>query len=105
MFQAPMVHIPPSGNPNLLLPACLGPRLFADAFLDGQFDFNKNPLASRPPGTKIFVYEDPDNRGSWSDHGVDGWYVGGVPEYYYCYCVYIPSPKPNASYVQSNFSS
>ena len=47
---------------NLLRPARLNPRLSAEAYLNGAFDYNKTPLA--PPGTKVLVHKTPDKRGT-----------------------------------------
>jgi hypothetical protein len=55
---------------NLLRPACLNPRLSAEAQLNGAFDYNRTPLA--PPGTKVLVHETPANRRTWDPHGVGG---------------------------------
>ena len=40
---------------------------------------------------KVLVYETPDQRRTWSPHGIDGWYLGGAMEHYLCYWVYIPA--------------
>jgi hypothetical protein len=57
------------------------------AYLYGNFDFNKTPLA--PPGTKVVVHLKPDQRASWAYHGEDGWYVG--PSMERCVKCYLPS--------------
>ena len=73
---------------NLLRNARLNPRLSSYAFLFGNFDFNKTPLA--PPGTKILIHEKPDQRKSWDTHGLEGWYIGPALEHYRCVTAYIP---------------
>ena len=65
---------------NLLRPSRLHPQLSAEAVLNGAFDYNVTPLA--PPGTKVIVHETPSKRAPWAPHGVDGWYIGSVPEHY-----------------------
>ena len=40
---------------------------------------------------KIVSFDNPDNRSSWSPHGVDGFYVGPALQHHRCYTVYIPS--------------
>eukprot|EP00957_Ditylum_brightwellii_P109502 8351264-Ditylum_brightwellii.AAC.1 len=45
------------------------------------------PLA--PPVTKIIVHEKSTVQGTWSPHGVNGWYIGPAPLHYWCYKVYI----------------
>jgi hypothetical protein len=71
---------------NLLRQSRLNPKLSAHAQLNGLFDYNKTPLA--PPGTKVIIHEKPDHRGSWSPHGLNGWYVGPAMEHYRSHLVY-----------------
>ena len=71
---------------NLLRPSRLNPRLSAEAQLNGAFDFNFTPLA--PPGTRVVVHKAPNNRRTWAPHGVDGWYLGPIPDNYRCHHVY-----------------
>ena len=52
---------------NLLRSLRVNPKLSAYAYLNGNFDFNKTPLA--PPGTKVVIHLKPDQRASWSYHG------------------------------------
>ena len=40
---------------------------------------------------KIIVHERPQDRGSWSPHGIDGWYVGPALNHYCCHRTYIPA--------------
>jgi hypothetical protein len=49
---------------NLLRSSRVNPNLSAYAYLHGNFDFNKTPLA--PPGTKVIVHLKPDQRASWN---------------------------------------
>jgi hypothetical protein len=72
---------------NLLRQSRINPRLSAQAFLNGPFDFNRTPLA--PLGTKTLVHEKPKQRGTWASHGVEGWYINHAPEHYRCYEIYI----------------
>ena len=74
---------------NLLQNSRLNPNLSSYAFLFGNFDFNKTPLA--PPGTKVLAHEKPSNRATWAPHGVEGWYTGPVMEHYRCVTAYIMS--------------
>eukprot|EP00957_Ditylum_brightwellii_P202556 15330666-Ditylum_brightwellii.AAC.1 len=57
--------------------------------LEGQFDYNKTPIA--PPGTRLLIYKDSNKRLSWALHSVEGWYFGPAIEHYWCYCFHIPS--------------
>ena len=74
---------------NLLRSSRRQPRLSAYACLNGNYDFNKNPLA--PPGTRVVVHITPGQRANMAPHGVDGWYVGPSTEHYRCHKCYVPS--------------
>jgi hypothetical protein len=64
---------------NLLRSSRVNPKLSAYAYLNGNFDFNKTPLA--PPGTKVIVHLKPDQQASCAYHGEEGWYVGPSMEH------------------------
>ena len=74
---------------NLLRPSRLNPKLSAYAQLGGAFDFNHSHLV--PPGVKTLVYETSSQRGSWSPHGVEGWYIGPAMKIHCCYRCYVPA--------------
>ena len=76
---------------NLLRPSRLNPKLSAYAQLEGAFDFNRTPLV--PLGVKMLVYETPSQRGSWSPHGVEGWYIGPAMRNYRCYVLATASER------------
>ena len=76
---------------NLNRNARINPKLSSYAFLFGNFDFNATPLA--PPGTKIQVQIKSGQRGSWSYHSEDGWYIGPALKHYRCIKCYIPSTR------------
>jgi hypothetical protein len=76
---------------NLLRKSRINPRMSAYAQLNGHFDFNRTPLA--PPGTRIIAHEKPDQRASWSPHGLDGYYLGPELDHYRCYQVHITTQK------------
>ena len=74
---------------NLLRNSRVNPKLSSYAYLFGNFDFNKTPLA--PVGTKVLVFEHPSTRGSWAYRGTPGWYIGPSMEHYRCVTCFIPS--------------
>ena len=74
---------------NLLRPSRINPKLSAYAQIEGNFDFNRTPLA--PPGTRVVAHEKPGQRDTWDAHGVDGWYVGPAMLHYRCWEIYIIS--------------
>ena len=65
------------------------PNLSAYAYIFGNFDFNKTPLA--PPGTKVAVHVKPAKRASWGYHVEPRYYVGPAMEHYRCFKCYIPT--------------
>ena len=73
---------------NHLRNARANPKLSAHAYLFGAYNFNAHPMA--PPGTKVLVHEKSNNRGTWSPHGIPGWYIGPTLEHYRCVKCYIP---------------
>jgi hypothetical protein len=82
--------LPGRTNTEPLHSSRVNPNLSAYAYLNGNFDFNKTPLA--PPGTKLVVHLKPDQQASWAYHGKEGWYVGPAMEHYRCVKCYIPTP-------------
>jgi hypothetical protein len=72
---------------NLLRGSRVNPKLSAWAQLNGQFDFNRTPIA--PPGIRVLVHEKPNNRTTWSPHASDGWYIGPALDSYRCYTVWM----------------
>jgi hypothetical protein len=65
----------------------INPKLSASTHLDGQYDYNRVPMA--PTGTRIISHEMPNRRRTWVPHGQDDWYIGPTLEHYRCYTVYI----------------
>jgi hypothetical protein len=76
---------------NLLWKSRINPRISAYAQLNGNFDFNRTPMA--PPSTRIIAHEKPDQRVSWDPHGVDGHYLGPEVYHYRCYQAHIKKTK------------
>ena len=67
----------------------VNPKLSSYAYLFGNFDFNKTPLALL--GTRILIHAKPNKRDSRSFHGEDGWYIEPAMDHYRCITCYIPS--------------
>ena len=72
---------------NMLRGSRLNPKLSAYEQVFGVFDNNRTPLA--PPGIKVQVHVKPDQRGSWSAHSENGFYIGPALDSYRCYRTYI----------------
>eukprot|EP00804_Cyclotella_cryptica_P022237 CCRYP_017934-RA/>CCRYP_017934-RA protein AED:0.24 eAED:0.19 QI:0/0/0/1/1/1/2/0/738 len=76
---------------NMLRVSRVNPKLSAYAILDGQFNFDKTPLA--PVGTRAPILLDPSARKTWQNHALDAWYVGPAKNHYRNYRFFIPSTK------------
>jgi hypothetical protein len=76
---------------NMLRTSRINPKLSASIHIDGQYDFNRTPMA--PPGTRIIAHETPSRRRTWAPHGQGGWYIGPALEHYRCYTVYISKTR------------
>jgi hypothetical protein len=76
---------------NLLRASRVNPKLSAYAYLFGNYDFNKNPLA--PPGTKVMIHQKPEQRASWDPNSKLGWYIGPTMNHYRCLKCYLPQTK------------
>jgi hypothetical protein len=76
---------------NLLRASRVNPKLSAYAVLEGQFNFNKTPLA--PVGTKALVFLDPNKRTTWESHAIDAWYTGPAKMHYRNYRFYVPETR------------
>ena len=74
---------------NVLRTSRTNPKLSAYAAIFGIHDFNRFPLA--PPGTKLIVHENTDKHQSWSNHDMDGWYIGPLMEHYQCVKYFMPA--------------
>ena len=70
---------------NLLRQSRINSKLSSYAQLNGQHDYNANPLS--PPGIQVLIHEKSTTRKSWAPHGVEGWYLGPTMEHYRCYRV------------------
>ena len=74
---------------NHLRAARANPHLSAHAYLFGNYNFQAHPMA--PPGTKVLIHEKPQERGTWSTHGISAWYIGPSLQHYRCVNCFIPS--------------
>ena len=84
---------------NMLRTSRLDPNLSAHAQLDGQFDYNKTPLA--PPGTRALAFEDPGTRDSWAPHGKKAFVIGPAMEHYRSKKFHMP--KTNATRITGTY--
>lgn len=76
---------------NILRPCGLIPNMSAWEYVCGPYDYKTNPIG--PAGAKVLVYENPSERETFADHGVEGFYVGPAWNHYRCFRVFIPSTR------------
>ena len=75
----------------MVRPSRINPKLSAYNQLWGIFNFEKTPMA--PPGCKVVVHERPQERGTWANHGVAGFYIGPAMHHFRNYYCYIPTTR------------
>jgi hypothetical protein len=68
---------------NMLRPCTIKPEHSAYSFIFGPHDFNKVPIA--PLGSKVMMHEGKYVRGTWSDRGIQGFFIKPAHEHYRCY--------------------
>jgi len=56
-----------------------------------KYDFQAHPICIY--GMRAIVYESPNDRATWANHGVDGFYIGPEIRHYCCWEFYIPKTK------------
>ena len=83
----PLVNI----TVNLVRASHLQPRLSAYAQIHGNYDYNRYPLA--PAGCKVVVYETPNQRPTFNNHGIVGYYIGPSNQHYRNHVCYIPEHR------------
>ena len=66
---------------NLTLNLLRGSRTNPNLSIEGQFDYNKTPIA--PPGTKVVKHEAADQRHTWGPNGEKGWTIGTSLDHYH----------------------
>jgi hypothetical protein len=72
---------------NLLRRWKLDPKISAyEGFYGSAYDFAAHPIA--PFGAKILIYEKPEDRATWAEHGIPGYYLGPEPNTYRGYDVW-----------------
>ena len=69
----------------------INPKLSAYQQIWGEFDYNTTTLA--PPGCLAVIYDAPEDRPTWSNHGTIGYYTGPAEYHYRNYRIYIPTTR------------
>ena len=76
---------------NMLRPCRINPKFSADAFLEGQHNYNAVPFP--PLGWRMLIFEGPEKRSLWGFHGVEGFSVGPAERNYRCYKGWVPTKE------------
>ena len=71
---------------NLLRQSRKNPSISAYQHVNGNFDYNKLPLA--PLGCAVEMHESTNRRKSWDPHSLSGWYLGTSTEHYRCHKIF-----------------
>ena len=74
---------------NMLRPCRINPKLSADAFLEGQHNYNV--VLFPPLEWRMLKFEGPEKRSSWGFHGVEGFSVGPAEKNCRCYTGWVPA--------------
>ena len=72
---------------NLLRQSNAVPSVSAYQYVRGIFDYNKTPLG--PMGSAVQMHESRDNRSTWAERSIDGWYLGTSQEHYRCHIIHV----------------
>ena len=67
------------------------PHLSTYNHLEVIFDYNITPMT--PPGIKTLVYETPAQHKTWTQHGVEAWYISHAPDHYRNFKCYVPATR------------
>ena len=86
----------------MLQPSRINPAKSAYTKLWGNFDFNKTPLVL--PGCLIVAHERAQERGTWTEHEVKGYFIGPAKHHYQNYRVNIPETREERTTDTTEFS-
>ena len=76
---------------NMLRSSALNPSLSAWEQVQGPYDYAAHPI--HPPGIKVVVFHDVEERKTWAPHGMTGYYVGQALDHYRCHRAYLPDTR------------
>jgi hypothetical protein len=71
---------------NLQRQANATPTVSAYQYVNGEFDYNKMPLA--PLGSAIQMHESTNRCKTWDAHSLNGWYLGTLTKHYWCHIIF-----------------
>jgi hypothetical protein len=76
---------------NLLRQSNAIPTVSAYQYVNGNFDYNKMPLA--PMGCAVQIYQNSQRQKSWAANAINGWYLQTSPEHYRCHIIHVKQAK------------
>ena len=76
---------------NMMRGSQTKPDISAYEHLHGKYDYLRNPIG--PIGTRVIIYEKPDDRGTWAPHGTKGFYIGPSMDHYRSFRIFVESTR------------
>jgi hypothetical protein len=76
---------------NLLRQSNAVPSISAYQYVRGTFDYNKTPLG--PMGSAVQMHKRRENRGTWAERSINGWYLGTSQEHYQYHIIHVKITK------------
>eukprot|EP00957_Ditylum_brightwellii_P166676 12688181-Ditylum_brightwellii.AAC.1 len=86
---------------NLFCTCKIIPKLLAEEFLNGTFNYDAASLV--PSGTKVIIHTKIATQESFELKGKEGWYLGPSREHCMCYTCYIPKTKSEVQAYAAEF--
>ena len=74
---------------NLLCPSKINPCVSAYTIKNGHYDYSRTPMVPAVT-TKVVVYKQTNERDTWSDCGINGYYIQPAMKHYWNFQCYIP---------------
>jgi hypothetical protein len=71
---------------NLLGQSNVATTMSAYQHVNGPFDYNKMPIV--PLGCAVQMHKSTNRRRTWDPHSLSGWYLGTLPEHYWCHNIF-----------------
>lgn len=85
----------------LLRTSNINPKLSAHATLEGNYDIMRHPMA--PPGAQVMVHLNADQRPTFSQRTIPGFYLSPELNHYRCFRIFIPSTGAERSSASIEF--
>ena len=76
---------------NMIQPTNIAPMVSAYAYMYGQYDYNKMPMALM--GWAALIHIKPNTRKTWDVNAINGYYLGTLQEHCWCYKVWVKQTR------------